>query len=198
MSHVDSQVQRMWWWRSHGQRRRIDDSDPGSRAPRPTHLTPNPSLHVIHTTFNLHKHDPCWAQERRWREDAWEGQKRMGRDGAGAASPSTRPFPPLDSSSYKSAHHYLRCTQVWVTAGWSFGTKAVSENTQIVWMIIIGFFVFLGGFGCVSFCLYWDFFFFLAVLHVVSAVAGRIDQRADRSKENYSFGQAARAMIDEC
>lgn len=40
--------------------------------------------------------------------------------------------------------------------------------------------------------------FFLAVLHVVSAVAGRIDQRADRSKENYSFGQAARAMIDEC
>lgn len=39
---------------------------------------------------------------------------------------------------------------------------------------------------------------FLAVLHVVSAVAGRIDQRADRSKENYSFGQAARAMIDEC
>lgn len=65
-------------------------------------------------------------------------------------------------------------------------------------MIIIGFFVFLGGFGCVSFCLYWDFFFFLAVLHVVSAVAGRIDQRADRSKENYSFGQAARAMIDEC
>lgn len=37
--------------------------------------------------------------------------------------------------------------------------------------------------------------FFLAVLHVVSAVAGRIDQWADRSKENYSFGQAARAIL---
>lgn len=79
MSHVDSQVQRMWWWRSHGQRRRIDDSDPGSRAPRPTHLTPNPSLHVIHTTFNLHKHDPCWAQERRWREGCLRGTEEDGK-----------------------------------------------------------------------------------------------------------------------
>lgn len=62
--------------------------------------------------------------------------------GRGLPHPPPGLFHPSDSSSYKSAHHYLRCTQVWVTAGLSFGTKAVSENTQIVWMIIIGFFGF--------------------------------------------------------
>lgn len=57
-SAVTSQVQRTWWWRSHGRRRRIGASDPRPPLPLiPPHCIsprppPPPAPHVIHNNPN--------------------------------------------------------------------------------------------------------------------------------------------------
>lgn len=104
VSRVGSQVQRMWWWRSHGQRRRIDDSDPGSHAPHPTPTSPippctwsTPPLNSANTTPDELRRGGEGMPERDWR--GWGETRRRLPD------PPPGLFHP-DSSSYESAHHY--------------------------------------------------------------------------------------------
>lgn len=156
-SHVVSQVLRMWWWRSRGQRRRIGDSDPGPPHPAPLHPTPPPSGPARDPQRpRLHKPWHWRAQERRGTR---KGQKRRGRDTRRWLPRSPPAFSILTPPPHKLAHHYLRCTQVGHCGlkPWQQGSQL--KHSQIVWMnikcsFVFCFFLFLvGGFGFVLYYL---------------------------------------------
>lgn len=154
-------MQRTWWWRSHGQRRRIDGSDPGPHHPTPLHCIPSHPQPVPPRTWSTTTQSPqtqhWWAQERR---STWKAQRRRGRDTRRWLPRSPPPFSIL-TPPHTSCHTITWDALKRVTVGWSLGTKAVSENTHKLcgWISNVVFVFVCGGglVGFVLYCLCWDF-----------------------------------------
>lgn len=132
-SAVTSQVQRTWWWRSHGQRRRIGASDPRPPLPlipphcisprppppsRPARDPQQPKLHN-HVTDELRRRG---APGR----DGRGGEETPGGSCLALPQPFPHPLTPPRTSWHTITWDALKC----FTVGWSLGNKAVSENTH--------------------------------------------------------------------
>ena len=142
----------MWWWRSHGQRQRTGDSDPGP----PTHPIPpcpRPTPHVIFKIPNSTNTTLMSSGEDGHQEGTEEEGKRQQEVAA-----SLSPVFSILTSPHTSWHIITWDALKWVTVGRSLGNKAVNENTHRLcgWIsnIVCFFFcLFLRGAGFVLYYL---------------------------------------------
>lgn len=136
-----------------------------------------------------------WAQERTPGGGGREGEETPGGGCLALPQPFPPPTPP-HTSWHTITWDALKC----FTVGWSLGSKAVSENTHRLcgWIsnvVFFSFFLWVGWFCFVLFCLCWDFRQ-CYVLYLLWSLEEFDQSAADWSKEKYSFGQAASVMID--